>query len=748
MIEFQEYAAHGWRLCDIARGRKAPLYNDWNTPEKIAATTDAAEGLDGAGLCHADSGTCAIDLDNIAAAKVWLAERDVDLDGLLNAQDAVRIESGKPGRSKLLYRMRKPLRTIQPRGVGIEFRCATADGLSMQDVLPPTLHPETRKPYRWVYGEELIGDWRRLPPIPAGLLHVWRAQIAEVGDHSIAQSEDTPAGALIALERLEKLIFKNRDPDMEYPDWIKVGMQLHHEGSGSQEAFDIWKRWSMGATRTFSDSPPGGSYPGEDALLTHWSSFESRPGKVVVTGGSLIAEENADSEEFSIVDPVAAKNDPDSTDKKLKENKAKARDAAFARLEDRLVYVYDESKYFDCERHAIIPSDNAIEHMFTSWMPRNKVRRINPVDVLKESATKRCADHIGFHPGEGVLFSGDGDKFANLYRNRLPEPLEPTEGELERIQWLFDRLDDGVFRNWLLDFYSHVVQYPGVKIRAAPLIWSDTQGNGKTTLMKMIPALLVGARYSREVTCALLNSDFNDYLLKAWHVNLTEFRAGTRGEREAITERLKPWISDPMISIHPKGSKGYDMPNIFFMTAGSNRDDAANVDNEDRRWAVHEMHAARMTPEEVSWIYDDFLLTDRASAVLRHYFLNRPIADFNPNANAPETKARAAMIAASTTSDIELLQFCYEERSGIFEKDIVLTHEVVSYVHKHSLAKPSAHRLGRLLCREPFNGKAVQFRVGKKSFRAIVLFNKSVWGGSSGKAMMDHITGDDVDITV
>ncbi len=125
----------------------------------------------------------------------------------------MRIESGKPGRSKLLYRMRKPLRTIQPKGVGIEFRCATIDGLSMQDVLPPTLHPETRKPYRWVFGEPLLGDWRKLPPVPAGILNVWRKQIAEVGDRPIVQPNSS-SQTLIALGRLEKLISKNRDPQL------------------------------------------------------------------------------------------------------------------------------------------------------------------------------------------------------------------------------------------------------------------------------------------------------------------------------------------------------------------------------------------------------------------------------------------------------------------------------------------------------------------------------------------------------
>jgi hypothetical protein len=245
----------------------------------------------------------------------------------------------------------------------------------------------------------------------------------------------------------------------------------------------------------------------------------------------------------------------------------------------------------------------------------------------------------------------------------------------------------------------------------------------------------------------LLNSDFNDYLLKAWHVNLTEFRAGTRGERQAITEKLKPLITDTTISLHPKGKAAYDMPNHMFVTATSNQDDAANVDNNDRRWAIHEMHAAKMTPEEVDWLYTDFLSTERATPVLRHYFLNRQIGDFNPNASAPQTAARAAMIAASTTSDIELLELCWEERSGIFEKDIVLTHEATTFIHKNTPMKPSAHRVGRLLCRPPFNGDPIQFRVGQKSYRGVILFNKEIWHGTSGKLKMDHIAGDDIDIT-
>ncbi len=55
MTEFQQYALHGWFLCDISRGRKSPMYEGWNDPEKIKEVTSAAEGLDGAGICHVES---------------------------------------------------------------------------------------------------------------------------------------------------------------------------------------------------------------------------------------------------------------------------------------------------------------------------------------------------------------------------------------------------------------------------------------------------------------------------------------------------------------------------------------------------------------------------------------------------------------------------------------------------------------------------------------------------------------------
>lgn len=734
---FQEYIAHGWKLCGIDRGFKAPVYDDWNLSKKVIEE-DEAEGLDGAGLLHALSGTCALDIDDLEVARPWLAERGVDIDGLLKEPESVRIDSGRYNRAKLLYRMKLPMRTLSPKGSGIELRCATADGNSMQDVLPPTIHPDTKKPYAWRYGDELLAHWSNLPAIPAALLALWRQLAAETPVHH----RHEPRVAATA-DRVRTAIYhhiKTKHVDVtNYNDWIDVGQRLHDQTGGAQEGLDIWDEWSAtDASRRANGQP---RYQGKDALEVHWRSFKSSPGKRVVTmRGALTETDTASKDEFEVV--TEPDSDEETTAQTLKRKALEVRTEALAKLEQRLVFVRNVEKYFDTERHKLIMTESGLEHQFMPMMPKGRGgAKVSPVKLLKESSTKRYVDALGFHPGEGPVFQFEGESYANSYRRRLPEPIEPTAQELEKIGWLFDRIDDATFRQWLIQFYAHVVQKPGVKIKSAPLIWSETQGNGKTTLIRMLPALLVGHQYSREVNSALLASDFNDYLLNAWHVNLTEFRAHSRGERESQSKKVESWIADDVISMHPKGLPGYTMPNHVIVTGSSNFDDAASISNNDRKWAIHELKAPQFTEREQRWIYHEFLLLPRAAGVLRHYFLHSDATGFSPSGKAPETSARQEMVAASASADLELLQAAFEEQSDLFARDVVLVPELTKWIHRHSPSRPSMHRVGRMLARGPFNGKGIQFRVGEQRYRGVIIRNHKVWACSSGKAIMDHIQG-------
>ena len=171
----RQYVSAGWVLVPIARGSKGPNHSGWNLRSGcIDDDPRATKMRGGVGLAHAFSGTCCIDLDDLAASRKWLAERGIDIDTLMVATDAVQIASGRENRGKLLYRHPElvdpmSLVTVRVADCGLELRCATRDGKTVQDVLPPTIHPDTQLPYTWAG----TGAWQNLPVLPAALLEVW-----------------------------------------------------------------------------------------------------------------------------------------------------------------------------------------------------------------------------------------------------------------------------------------------------------------------------------------------------------------------------------------------------------------------------------------------------------------------------------------------------------------------------------------------------------------------------------------------
>lgn len=178
-----DYINAGLVLVAIPRGLKGPRVEGWNRLENCITTIEQAAKLNGGniGLAHTYARTCAIDFDNFEKGAAWLTERGVDVAALMMRDDAVQIISGRANRAKLLYRLPdgvEPLPTKKLDAIGLELRCATSDGLTVQDVLPPSIHPDTGQSYKW------RGNWRQLPTLPGELLTMWRDLLASTGGKS------------------------------------------------------------------------------------------------------------------------------------------------------------------------------------------------------------------------------------------------------------------------------------------------------------------------------------------------------------------------------------------------------------------------------------------------------------------------------------------------------------------------------------------------------------------------------------
>lgn len=267
------YIRHGWSLVPIPAGTKGPRTLGWNLkPNALKSQTDLPPGF-GIGLAHAYSGTMAFDIDEWDSTAVALKQQGIDLQALYDANDAVIVDSGRAGHGKLLYQMPFGLalasKKILINGItAYELRCATANGLTVQDVMPPSIHPDTRQPYRWA-GK---GHWMRLPTIPQPLLDLWQGMLVQDKERTIGTGEALDASWEDIASALASI-----NPDCSREEWVQVGMALKWAGDHTEQleqALMLWNDWSM----------PSPKYPGERDIAAQWISFKNDKAMAVKLG--------------------------------------------------------------------------------------------------------------------------------------------------------------------------------------------------------------------------------------------------------------------------------------------------------------------------------------------------------------------------------------------------------------------------------------------------------------------------------
>jgi len=721
---FQDYIDHGWQLCAIPAGSKGPTYHGWNT---AGVHTPGP----GAGLLHALSGTCAIDLDNLQVARKFLAANGVDIDALLAAPDAVQIVSGRANRAKLLYALPTPLpsRKLAPyehlvdgkQYHALELRCAARNGTSVQDVLPPSIHPATGKPYAWKFGHPLIADWRNLPPLPDALMLLWggvevhKVQPVEMDwEHPLLAAPPAAAEPDTATLAELRYYLDFHDPDSPYEEWVAVGMALHDATGGGPEGLALWDEWSRRGSK-YGQANEGQlpQYP-----VDKWPSFTAGSGYTIAY---LKSKAPAALESFPVLPEVefAATAAPLDT----------RPGAIVKRALEPLVFVSSQGGYYDSARRTFLNRE-AIDDLYTPLMPVLQIAGNNgqvkthvpvPRDELRRAPWKEEVYGLGMHPGEGRFFIENDARYLNVYRPQMAAPLVPTARELNAFNLMWSLPDEEIFRDWLKKFFAYVVQHPGDKITMAPLLVGYETGSGKNTIMKVMPQKLFGSQHFTVMDGKVLQSSFSDQLANAWWIYFEELHSGTdKAERIGMFNRVKPWITDDTVLVHPKGGKPFDAPNRIQVLGTSNyEDDALHLDASDRRWCIGHIEKS-LTADKSGTIYE-FLNSERAPGVLRHIFMDESTTGFNPKGRAPETRAKRAMVRVNYgTAESEILELI-ATGAAPFDKDLVGVADLLHYVKRTGM---TAQRLGRVLQRKPFSFTTMPSAYGT---RLLAWRNADLW---------------------
>lgn len=121
-------------------------------------------------------------------------------------------------------------------------------GSPKQAVLPPSIHPDTGRPYAW--GREI--DWGMVtfgigPIVPSATVESWGAAEGDLNvdddDDLLSVVRSAPMGLTPA--EIRKTLYDLSDDWVDDRDlWMQAGAALHHEHEGGQDGLLIWNEWS------------------------------------------------------------------------------------------------------------------------------------------------------------------------------------------------------------------------------------------------------------------------------------------------------------------------------------------------------------------------------------------------------------------------------------------------------------------------------------------------------------------------
>jgi hypothetical protein len=257
---------------------------------------------------------------------------------------------------------------------------------------------------------------------------------------------------------------------------------------------------------------------------------------------------------------------------------------------------------------------------------------------------RNAVERLEFEPGQAEVTERGA---LNLWKGWK---YSPREGDVSLWIQLLTHIFESAPHNrrWVEQWCAYPFQHPGAKHRTALAIWGRRTGTGKS-LIGYTLGDLYGDAFAEIGDKQIEKSDFNSWARNRQFV-LGDDITGTNNRQ--IANALKTMITRERIEINIKHIQEYftrDCINYYFT---SNSPDAFLLDENDRRFFIHEMTGVPLSDEFYSE-FDAWRKSEKGRRALMHYFMYEvDCRGFNPTARAPMTDAKAEMIGLTRT-DLE-----------------------------------------------------------------------------------------------
>ncbi|MGR9169646.1 DUF5906 domain-containing protein [Rhizobium sp. KDH_Rht_773_N] len=525
-------------------------------------------------------------------------------------------------------------------------------GTGAQAVIPPSVHPDTGQPYRWIreFDFDLL-DMGVGPILPSEAV----ARIAEDREEVEANPERQQPLGLDEGEIIAVLDDLPADEWFEDRDqWMRVGMALHHETDGSDFGFETWCKYSK-VSEKFD----------EKDQKRVWKSFRNRAqapfrmASLVAVAREVRAERQLDSidDDFDEIpevddsrtdmfdDLLGAGNGPEKPKKiskaELKLKKAEVefelgrgappkiarmnRMHAVVRAAGRTMILHqfpgkpvsfgsvgDLHNYYENDR---VPKDGTTEPVSKQWM-RSKHRRSYPSGIV---FAPNQNEEGAFNLWQGFSVEPDDSGSCALFLDHLLRVV--CNGNEEHFDYAL---------SWL----AHLVQKPEEKPGVAFVV-KGLKGAGKDVTAAYV-GKMIEAHYITVWQKDQFFGKFNSHQASCLLLHVQEgFWAGDKRDEGS----LKALITSEDAMIEPKGMNAFPVRSMLRIFISSNEKWVVPATEDERRFFVLNVSPKRRNDRG----YFDALHSEMNShgpAALLNLLLNRDISNFQVRA-VPDTEALA-----------------------------------------------------------------------------------------------------------
>ena len=149
-------------------------------------------------------------------------------------------------------------------------------GTGKQVAMPPSIHPDTRKPYVWLREFDFdnlalgLSDW---PTIPAA--DIEKLEVAEQSTFAF----ETREPLTFTPKQFERTLNDIDVSGLDYDDWIRLGQAIHHQTGGSAEGFNVWLEHTKRSSKFGKKSSPEAQT--REMRRVKWKSFGKYRGRPV-----------------------------------------------------------------------------------------------------------------------------------------------------------------------------------------------------------------------------------------------------------------------------------------------------------------------------------------------------------------------------------------------------------------------------------------------------------------------------------